>query len=273
MTVEPPDRTEATGLPKRVLIGDDQFSVAALSGDPTLLFLHGLAGHSGEWDRVIARLAANVGFINPDLRAHGRTWEFGTRNVSKAEFVNDAVTLAEHLADGPVIVVGQSMGGTVATLMAHARPDLVSHLVLIEAGMGSMTEPDLDGLKQWFDSWPEVFADEAEATEFFGATERSTPAWVQGLARTRRGLEARFDPDSMIATMRTLATDDRWSAWSELGVRVTLIRAANSMLDDAEIDRMIELRPSAQLVVFEDCGHDVHLDQPAMVAELLGNLV
>ncbi len=258
---------------ERLRVGGDDFNVAVRSGAPTLLFLHGLAGHAGEWGPVVELLPADVGYVCPDLRAHGRTWELGTRDVSAGQFTDDAVSLIEQLNVGPVVVVGQSMGGIVATLMAHGRPDLVSHLVLVEAGIGPMVESDFAALKHWFDSWPAIFADESEAIEFFGVTQSSTPAWVQGLASTSAGLERRFDADTMIETMRLLATDNRWSEWADLAMPVTIVTASNSMIDAEEIAQMRETQPSADLVVIEDCSHDVHLDQPVVLTKLLARVL
>jgi len=47
----------------------------------------------------------------------------------------DCARLIEALADGPVVVVGHSMGAFVATVLAANRPDLVRALVLVDGGL------------------------------------------------------------------------------------------------------------------------------------------
>ena len=246
--------------------GDAKLSVVVRTGDPTVLFLHGLAGHGGEWDRVIDCLDPGVGIINPDQRAHGATWALGTVGVEGAGFVDDAEHLLERFASGGAVVVGQSMGGIVATLLAHRRPDLVASLVLVEAGMSALTADGLAGVEAWFARWPEVFVDEADATEFFGLDAASTAAWVAGLEVGPHGLARRFDVEAMVEVMMQLAVPSRWREWSELDVPSSVVRAERSFIDDDEMERMRRARPDIEVVRVDDSGHDVHLDQPERVA-------
>lgn len=242
-------------------------SVTVRAGSPTVLLLHGLAGHRGEWNPVIAQLDPAIGVIAPDQRAHGDRFDPGVNCLdSRDVHVSDAVSLIDAFADGPVVVVGQSMGGIVALLLAHARPDLVSHLVLVEAGVQAMTESDLESLAQWFESWPSRFVGRDDALAFFGQTMRSPAAWVDGLESTASGLVPRFDPAQMLDTMRSLAFTDRMDAWRALTMPTTLIVGADSFVSEAERAAMTEARPETSRVTIADSGHDVHLDQPDEVA-------
>lgn len=49
---------------------------------------------------------------------------------------DDLATLVIERLEGPTVLVGQSMGGVVATMVAKRRPDLVSHLVLAATSGG-----------------------------------------------------------------------------------------------------------------------------------------
>lgn len=258
--------------PHQIATEDGAISVAVRGGDPAFVFLHGLAGWGGEWDAVIKHLDATTGCIVPDLRAHGASWEQGMRRVDRDGFVDDVVAMIETLAGEAVVLVGQSMGGIVATLVAHRQPDLVAQLVLVEAGMAPMAEQDLATLREWFAAWPQPFANEEAATEFFGADRPSTPAWVRGLARTPNGLVRRFEPDAMIDTMRALATESRLEEWSALAMPLTVVRAAESVLADEDIAEMMERQPEAEFVTIGSSGHDLHLDQPARLAAVLSRV-
>lgn len=55
-------------------VGDATLRVRVRSGELMVVFLHGLAGHRGEWRPVIDRLDAGIGIIAPDLRGHGESW-------------------------------------------------------------------------------------------------------------------------------------------------------------------------------------------------------
>lgn len=136
-----------------------------------------------------------------------------------------------------------------------------------------MSEADFVVLKAWFDRWPDSFVDEQEASEFFGSDARSTPAWVEGLAKTPAGFVRRFDPDAMLQTMRALASKSRLTEWQSITAPTTLIRATDSMISDRDIADMRAGRHGVELVDIEDSGHDVHLDQPARVAAILTRLM
>lgn len=122
-------------------------------GHRPVLLLHGLAGHMGEWDDLAAHLlAAGHRVVTYDARGHGAS----TRRpptATRAAHVEDAVTLIHALALAPVTLIGQSLGGHTAMLLASARPDLVDSLILVEAGPAGPS-PDLPArIAAWLDSW------------------------------------------------------------------------------------------------------------------------
>src|SRR5215210_4440484 len=92
-------------------------------GEIAVLFLHGLAGYSGEWAASMSGLPTNTRSVAFDLRGHGRS-ERRPTDVSLDAHVDDAVLVVEERQLAPAIVVGQSFGGLVALLLAARRPDL-----------------------------------------------------------------------------------------------------------------------------------------------------
>ncbi|HEX6220957.1 MAG TPA: alpha/beta hydrolase, partial [Acidimicrobiia bacterium] len=66
-------------------------------GSPTILFLHGLAGHDGEWKRVYEVLDDSIGVIAPDQRGHGDSWGGVDIEVDRSAYLSDVVLLIEQL--------------------------------------------------------------------------------------------------------------------------------------------------------------------------------
>jgi pimeloyl-ACP methyl ester carboxylesterase len=95
-------------------------------GRPTLLIAHGLFGSGRNWGAIGKRLSDAFHVRAPDMRNHGDSPWFDTQ--SYAEMADD---LAE-LLDGPADVVGHSMGGKAAMMLALTRPDLVRRLVVAD---------------------------------------------------------------------------------------------------------------------------------------------
>lgn len=109
---------------------------ADVSGDPDrppVVFLHGFGGHHGVWGEVRARLGADARAIAYDLPGHGAS-------LALREAVSPRKAAAAFLADlrergvAAFHLVGHSMGGAIATLMALAEPGRIASLTLLAPG-------------------------------------------------------------------------------------------------------------------------------------------
>ncbi len=95
-----------------------------------IVFLHYWGGSGRTWDPVIERLAARYRCVAPDLRGWGRSGRTATdfRLATQASDV-EAIIAALGLAD--FVLVGHSMGGKIAQLVAAKRPPGLRALVLV----------------------------------------------------------------------------------------------------------------------------------------------
>ena len=100
---------------------------------PTILWLGGFASEmTGTKASALARWAARAGrdFLRFDYFGHGQSeGEFVAGTISR--WRADALAMIDHLTEGPLILVGSSMGGWIACLAAVARPERVRSLALI----------------------------------------------------------------------------------------------------------------------------------------------
>jgi pimeloyl-ACP methyl ester carboxylesterase len=108
-----------------------------------IAFLHGLFGQGRNFTQIAKALQPEARSLLVDLPNHGRSaW------TDRFDYVEAADLLAAHLASGfaeagPVHVVGHSMGGKVAMVLALRHPDLVDRLVVLDiapASGGSLGE-------------------------------------------------------------------------------------------------------------------------------------
>jgi 3-oxoadipate enol-lactonase len=96
-----------------------------------VILLHPLALSGAVWDPFVAGLAEQFKVVTPDARGHGSSpWD--GRDFTVADLAADAAVIIESLDAGPAHVVGLSMGGCTAILLAADRPDLVDRLVLAD---------------------------------------------------------------------------------------------------------------------------------------------
>jgi cis-3-alkyl-4-acyloxetan-2-one decarboxylase len=97
-------------------------------GDP-LLLVHGLGTDRGVWRAATAELAARRRVLAPDLPGFGESEAVG--GGFSLDNAADAVAVAAgERVDGPVDLIGHSLGGAVAVRFAGRHPDLVRRLVL-----------------------------------------------------------------------------------------------------------------------------------------------
>ncbi len=101
------------------------------SGAPVVL-LHALGNTGRTWDAFATELAARGRrVIVPDLRGHGRSPRPG--HYTYALMREDVTALLDRQGVGTVDLVGHSMGGHIAWLIAQHRPGRVRRLVIEDA--------------------------------------------------------------------------------------------------------------------------------------------
>lgn len=104
-------------------------TVTALGeGDP-LLVLHGLFGQGANWTTIARRLAPRRRVLLADLRNHGQSPHAGRMDYpAMAEDI--AAVISAH--GGAMDVLGHSMGGKAAMLLALTEPARVRRLVVVD---------------------------------------------------------------------------------------------------------------------------------------------
>jgi pimeloyl-ACP methyl ester carboxylesterase len=221
-----------------------------------VVFLHGLAGCAEEWTETAAALVPRFRVLAPDQRGHGRS-ERRPTDVSRNACVDDVVMWLERLETAPAVLVGQSLGGHTAFLVAARRPDLVGGLAVVEA-TPEANPHGADDVVRWLASWPRPFASAAQATHFFGGASAWSRAWVRGLDVADDALWPRFDIDVMAASLKETSEKSYWDEWSRVSCPTLVVRGERGA-PPAELERMKQLVPGAQLTEIPGAGHDAHL--------------
>jgi pimeloyl-ACP methyl ester carboxylesterase len=154
-----------------LLVRDLRFNVvqmgpgdAAPADDPhaghrlPVVFLHGLImdNLASFFYTIAPAVARTTDVVLYDLRGHGRT-ERPLDGYRIEDGVDDLIAVLDAVGiEGPVHLVANSFGGTIALAAALRRPDRIGGLVLIEAhpafeGWGDEMIEDLEDLVEGFD--------------------------------------------------------------------------------------------------------------------------
>lgn len=112
----------------------------------TVLLVHGYAHSQVVWAQQRRDIhAAGHRVVCVDLRGHGRSGEGDDASYTVARLGRDLVNVVEQaIPDGPMALVGHSMGGMALMALAEERPDLVRDRVvgvaLISTSAGGLSE-------------------------------------------------------------------------------------------------------------------------------------
>ena len=126
------------------------------AGTPTLVLVHGFTGSSHDFALVVDDLAVDRRVVLVDQRGHGHSTKTGSlAGYTIGRLVADLAGFLEEVGEGPVDLLGHSMGGRVSMGLVLSRPDLVSSVVLMDTSAWSFM-PD-DESSRLAKAWIEAF--------------------------------------------------------------------------------------------------------------------
>ena len=231
---------------------------------PPLAILHGLFGSGRNWRSVAQHLAARRRVLTFDLRNHGASpWADG---MSYGEMVEDLRATLRARGIQQAALLGHSMGGKAAMLMALLHPDEVDRLVVVDIApaanppnllpyIRAMRTVDLRGVKR------RGQVDVALAGAVPDPAERAfllqNLVIDENAARWRLNLEAieRGFPQILGFPDLPVGTAYRGPALFVAGARSNYIQPEQ----EPSIRRLF---PRARIMRIEGAGHWVHAEQP-----------
>jgi len=108
--------------------------IVAGSGEPIIL-IHPFAASAEIWEPLVKDLSQNYQLIAMDCRGHGKSEKPHDPKQYGIEMVNDVVRLMDHLGIKKSIIIGYSMGGSIAMKMLTEHPDRI-RLAVIGGSLG-----------------------------------------------------------------------------------------------------------------------------------------
>lgn len=245
-------------------------------GDPVLL-LHGFTSSSATWTSFIQN-GATLQFITLDLPGHGKT----VVNVPKTmeTCCTDLIGLLNFLQISKVHLIGYSMGGRTALSFAMLYPERLHSLTLESTSPGLEQEDgqqkritndekiaqkiEHEGIKSFVDFWEDL--------PLF-QTQKMLPSHVQRKIRDERLSQS---ADGLSQSLRFMGTGKQpswWGALSDLKMPVLLLAGAFDS-KFIEINKAMACHiPSSELVIAENAGHAIHVEQPAFFGRIVSGFL
>ncbi|MCZ2821262.1 alpha/beta hydrolase [Modestobacter sp. VKM Ac-2977] len=266
---------------------------------PTVVLVHGIGVSAEMFDPQWTALRSRARVVRYDQRGHGSSGWAGGRGATVAELGHDLGQVVDQLGgDGPVVVVGHSMGGMAVLALAAERPELFGTRIAGAALMSTRAAP-LDGAERA--STP-ITARARTGLSTGGAwllwlvaplvgafrPFRTRPGrrilrWQlfagdppAAAARALTGMWADTPVGVLSAYLRSLATYDQRPAVAALRTVPVLVLAGTSdrTIPTHSAPRMAaQIGERAQLVLVDDAGHAVNDTHRDIVNAALGALL
>jgi 3-oxoadipate enol-lactonase len=107
------------------------YDVSGAADAAPMVLLHALGDRAAAWAPVTGQFAAAFRVFAPDMRGHGDSDWPGTYSFDL--MCRDVLGFLDRLGLGTVTLVGHSMGGAVAYLIAMRQPERVRRLIVEDA--------------------------------------------------------------------------------------------------------------------------------------------
>ena len=268
------------------------------SKGPTFVLVHGLGGNHANWLAIAPMLAQRGRVLALDLPGFGLSPLAG-RKATMSSSRSIIGRFIHEVAHGPVVLIGNSMGGALSIAQAVADPDSVKGLVLISPALPRTGRHSLDTTVAGFLSAAIVPSIGgrliggsliAKSLRRYGAArmvDRMLSLCTVDPARVPKEIrDAHLDvaeqrafeidvPAAFLQQTRSLvATVGRRRRFLDLLREVcapTLLIGGTEdrLVPRASVEAIARIRPDWDHVMLDDCGHVAMLEHPRVVANAI----
>ncbi len=239
------------------------------SGPLTLLLLHGLGANGAMWNPLIPHIKRdwNGPCLVPDLPGHGRSdwndsYSFGTFAAAVAQAAAN---------EGPIVIIGHSLGGAVGALLASGWFGLDVRMVLALSVKTLWSADELARFQGLARQAPRLVANREEALEKYvrasglsGIVAADDPMITAGVAQVDGGARFAADPRTVGSTGRQV----------DVLLRSALCPVHFATGADDKMAPAEQMFPfDGATTVIPAAGHNVHVEQPGAIWSLFRELV
>ena len=265
-----------------------------------MVMVHGWMDVAASYQFVVDALSHDHYVIAPDWRGYGKTPSGGVDNVWFPDYMADLDFLLDHYApNGPVNLIGHSLGGNVVMHYAGVRPERIRCLVNLEGfGLPATVPAQAAGrYAKWMDELKKLHRGEMDLKAYDD---------ISGVARRLMKTNPRLSPDKANWLAQHWAAKNEQGKWAILGqpahkvssahiyrvdevaelykrltMPVLAVEASDNSLNmwwkgaftlDQYHER-IQCIPNVEIACIDEAGHMMHHDQPEVLAALIERFI
>lgn len=223
------------------------------AGTP-LLIAHGLYGSARNWGVIAKRLSAERPVIAVDMRNHGSSPWYDSQS-----YPDMAADLAQVI-DQPMDVLGHSMGGKAAMVLALTHPAKIRRLIVADIAPVAYQHTQMGPLTAMRNVDPATVASRSEAKEMLGDLETGLADFLlQSLDLKEK--RWRLNLDVLAADMAKIVGFPQVDGVFD-GPALFLSGADSSYVQADYRPTIKKLFPNAKFAKIPDAGHWLHAQKP-----------
>ena len=239
---------------------------------PPLVLLHGLTGNGACWTPLARALESEYDVVMPDARGHGSS-STPLHGYRYEDHAGDVIELTRGLGLSAPILLGHSMGGMTAAVVASLAAKIIRGVILVDP-----TFLSLQRQREVCDS------DVAEQHRRLLSQDQCDVLAQLRLRHTRRSPEmvelianARLQTRMSAFDVLTPPNPEYHQLMSTIDVPILFVIGDSGVVSLETASELQSLNSHVQVELIPDAGHGVHYDQPerfqAVVRPFLRSIV
>ena len=238
-------------------------------GEPNLVFLHYWGGSARTWDDVVDQLADQHRSIALDHRGWGES-DAPAQGYGISDLANDAQSVIEALQLQRYVIVGHSMGGKTAQLLASRRPAGLAGLVLVAPsppGPTVLPDSEREALLHAYDSRESIAYVRDRILTALPLTDAQKELIIEDSLRGAPAAKQAWPTQAMLEDIRSDAR--------RIDVPTLVLSGEHDQVDPTSRlrEEVLPCIAGSQLQVLPRSGHLPMLEAPAAVARAIRQFV
>ena len=236
-------------------------------GQP-ILFLHGFDSSFLEFRRIYPFLKNKFHIIIPDLLGFGFSPRFATNEYSPTKIISNLLDIIHSLKiNKKLMIVGASMGGSVAMNLAKEIPEIIEKVILLSPaglfGESKIIPFPLNHLGAAFLGLPQVR--KGLCRQAFAYPDKNVGSMEEQIASIHLGCPGWRD--SLASFAKSGGFAGSYNSLENIPIR-TFCGENDRILGKKEINRIKEI-DKLNFISLKNCGHLPHIDLPSLSVKII----
>jgi 3-oxoadipate enol-lactonase len=235
---------------------------------PTVVGIGGFVGSSELWAEPLAQLSGRWSTIAYDHRGTGASIA-ATSSITFDNLVDDLFVVMDAFGVERGVIAAESSGALTALTAALARPDRVSHLVIVDGSYDAVASSDAT-----LSDWQQYLLNSYEAWVTQFVIDCIPEADAEHVRAWGNKILSRVAPEDAVALSKTAPSVGIRTRLGEIDQPTLVIHGRlDAMVPVEHAEHLAASIPVSELRIIEDAGHVPSLTRPTQVADAIAEFL